>query len=112
MSLLLNKYTKWKWIKNMKITPDNFPTESAFYKGECNNGINTWTWKKFIRELQKNFETLDKLFYLKANARVVAVYKSIWNHSTRKFPEFSNIDNMREIWTYSEEVEKRKKSWT
>lgn len=39
----LRKYTKWKWIENMKINANNFPTDAlmVFLKEEFINGKNS-----------------------------------------------------------------------
>lgn len=80
--------------------------------------------KELICKLQINFDKLEKAYYLKSNATVIAVYKSIvehksadentlqnaqdylmkWNHT---FPNLSYFNNMVNIW----DDDRERKSW-
>lgn len=84
--------------------------------------------KELICNLQQNFDKLEKAYYLKSNATVIAVYKSIveykiadeyilqsaqaylknWNHI---FPNLSYFNNMVDKWDDDRE-RKRWNNWT
>lgn len=84
--------------------------------------------KELICNLQQNFDKLENAYYLKSNATVIAVYKSIvehkiadeytiqnaqtylknWNHI---FPNLSHFNNMVDKWDDDRE-RKRWNYWT